>query len=368
MVLIKSLVLAVLASSVAAKSAVIDLIPSNFDKLVFSGKPTLVEFFAPWCGHCKSLAPVYEELAQVFEHAKDKVQIAKVDADSERDLGKRFGIQGFPTLKFFDGKSKEPQEYKSGRDLESLTKFITEKTGVKPKKKGELPSSVVMLNTKSFHDTVGGDKNVLVAFTAPWCGHCKNLAPTWEKVANDFAGDENVVIAKVDAEGADSKAVAEEYGVTGYPTILFFPAGTKKQVDYQGGRSEGDFVNFINEKAGTFRTEGGELNDVAGTVASLDTIVANFLSGTGLTEAAAEIKEAVELLTDAAESKFAEYYVRVFDKLSKNEKFVNKELTRLQGILAKGGLAPSKRDEIQVKINVLRKFTPKEDKDQKDEL
>lgn len=176
------------------------------------------------------------------------------------------------------------------------------------------------------------------------------------------------MIAKVDAEGADSKAVAEEYGVTGYPTILFFPAGTKKQVDYQGGRSEGDFVNFINEKAGTFRTEGGELNDVAGTVASLDTIVANFLSGTGLTEAAAEIKEAVELLTDAAESKFAEYYVRVFDKLSKNEKFVNKELARLQGILAKGGLAPSKRDEIQIKINVLRKFTPKEDKDEKDEL
>lgn len=178
MVLIKSLVLAVLASSVAAKSAVIDLIPSNFDKLVFSGKPTLVEFFAPWCGHCKTLAPVYEELAQTFEFAKDKVQIAKVDADSERDLGKRFGIQGFPTLKFFDGKSKEPQEYKSGRDLDSLTAFITEKTGVKPKKKGEVPSSVVLLNNKSFYETIGGDKNVLVSFTAPWCGRkCKSQTP-----------------------------------------------------------------------------------------------------------------------------------------------------------------------------------------------
>lgn len=170
MVLLKSFVLAALATSVAAKSAVLDLIPSNFDKVVFDGKPTLVEFFAPWCGHCKTLAPVYEELALAFEHAKDKVQIAKVDADSERELGKRFGVQGFPTLKFFDGKNKKPHEYSSGRDLDSLVEFITEKTGVKPKKKMEMPSSVVVLTDKTFHDTVGTDKNVLVAFTAPWCG------------------------------------------------------------------------------------------------------------------------------------------------------------------------------------------------------
>ena len=51
------------------------------------------------CGHCKSLAPVYEELAGSFEFAKDKVTIAKVDADAEKELGKRFGISGFPTLK-----------------------------------------------------------------------------------------------------------------------------------------------------------------------------------------------------------------------------------------------------------------------------
>ncbi|KAL7936774.1 protein disulfide isomerase [Trichoderma chlorosporum] len=367
MVLIKSFVLAILAGSVAAKSAVIDLIPSNFDKLVIdSGKPTLVEFFAPWCGHCKKLAPVFEELAQVFDYAKDKVQIAKVDADAERDLGKRFGIQGFPTLKYFDGKSKEPQEYSSGRDLDSLTAFITEKTGIKPKKKGEMPSSVVMLNNKSFYETVGSDKNVLVAFTAPWCGHCKNLAPTWEQVAHDFAGDENVVIAKVDAESGDSKAVAQEQGISGYPTIFFFPAGSKEHTEYQGGRNEGDILNFINEKAGTFRTVGGELSDIAGTVAPLDTIVAKFLSGAALTEAASEIKQGVAQLKSTTEAKFAEYYVRVFDKLSKDAKFVSKELARLKGILAKGGLASAKRDEIQVKVNVLNKFTPKDD--EKDEL
>jgi protein disulfide-isomerase A6 len=129
-----------------------------------------VEFFAPWCGHCKSLAPIYEELGLAFDHAKDKVQIAKVDADSERDLGKRFGIQGFPTLKWFDGKSSTPVDYNGARDFDTLVNFITEKTGVKPKKKAATPSSVKMLNDKSFSEEIGGDKNVLVAFTAPWCG------------------------------------------------------------------------------------------------------------------------------------------------------------------------------------------------------
>jgi protein disulfide-isomerase A6 len=151
-------------------SAVIDLIPSNFDKIAIGGKPALVEFFAPWCGHCKTLAPVYEELAQNFAFAKDQVVIAKVNADSEKSLGKRFGIQGFPTIKFFDGKSEQPEDYNGGRDLESLTEFITKKTGVKAKKARVAPSEVKMLTDSSFKTTIGGDKDVLVAFTAPWCG------------------------------------------------------------------------------------------------------------------------------------------------------------------------------------------------------
>jgi protein disulfide-isomerase A6 len=171
MVLVKTFVVAGLAAVATAKSAVLDLIPSNFDQVVLkSGKPTLVEFFAPWCGHCKNLAPVYEKLAEAFEFANDKVQIAKVDADAEKTLGKRFGVQGFPTLKFFDGKSDTPVDYSGGRDLESLTNFISDKTGVKAKRKMAPPSSVFYLTDSTFDKTIGSDKNVIVAFTAPWCG------------------------------------------------------------------------------------------------------------------------------------------------------------------------------------------------------
>ena len=156
---------------VKAVSSVLDLIPGNFDKVVLqSGKPALVEFFAPWCGHCKNLAPIYEELAQNFAFAEDKLVIGKVDADDHKELGRKFGVQGFPTLKWFDGKSDKPQDYSGGRDLESLSKWITDKTGIKPKSKKTAPSAVEMLNDKSFAQEIGGDKDVLVAFTAPWCG------------------------------------------------------------------------------------------------------------------------------------------------------------------------------------------------------
>lgn len=156
----------------ATASDVLNLIPSNFDTVVFnSNKPALVEFFAPWCGHCKNLAPVYEELATAFATSGNKVTIANVDADKHKDLGKRFGVQGFPTLKWFDGTpGAEPVDYSGGRDLESLTAFVTEKSGAKAKGPKKAPSHVEMLTDSTFKTEVGGEKDVLVAFTAPWCG------------------------------------------------------------------------------------------------------------------------------------------------------------------------------------------------------
>ncbi|KAK0638703.1 thioredoxin-like protein [Cercophora newfieldiana] len=360
--LLKSFVATGLAAVVAAGSAVLDLTPSNFDDVVLkSGKPTLVEFFAPWCGHCKSLAPVYEELAHNFEHAKDKVQIAKVDADAEKSLGKRFGIQGFPTLKWFDGKSDVPSDYSGGRDLDALSDFITDKTGVRNKKKAAAPTSVKILTDDNFKKTIG-DKHVLVAFTAPWCGHCKNLAPTWEDLATTYANEPDVVIAKVDAEHEGSKATAQAYGVTSFPTLKFFPKGSTEAQDYDGGRTEANFVEYLNIKTGTHRVAGGGLDDEAGLVDVLDEVVSKYVAGTPLADAAAEAKKAAEGLKDKA----GDYYVRVFDKLSKNEGYVTKELARLEGIIGKGGLVATKLDELTKKVNVLNKFADKFDG--KDEL
>lgn len=110
------------------------------------------------------------------------------------------------------------------------------------------------------------------------------------------------------------------------------------------------------------------LNEKAGTVEALDNIVSKLTGGTSLTEAAAEAKKQAESLKDAAQLKYAEYYLRVFNKLADSDSYAAKELARLDGIIKKGGLAPAKLDEFTTKRNVLQKFVAKVTGDTRDEL
>jgi protein disulfide-isomerase-like protein len=110
-------------------------------------------------------------------------------------------------------------------------------------------SDVVVLTPANFDQVVDGSKNVLVEFYAPWCGHCKNLAPAYEAVASAFRKEPSVVVAKVDAD--EHKELGSNYGVSGFPTLKFFPKGSIDPDDYKGGRSEDDFAAFLNEKAGS---------------------------------------------------------------------------------------------------------------------
>lgn len=168
-----------------------------------------------------------------------------------------------------------------------------------------------------------------------------------------------MLVAKVDAEAEESKATAQDQGVSSYPTIKFFPKGSKEAELYNGGRTEPDLVKFLNEKAGTHRVPGGRLDAVAGTIAALDAIVAKFTGGSTIAEVAAEAAAAAADLKSQAQYKYAEYYVKVFDKLSKSNNYAAKELTRLDKILQKGGLAPEKLDEFTSKTNILKKFVAK---------
>lgn len=150
----------------------------NFHSFIDGSKPALVEFYAPWCGHCKNLAPTWAQLGDAFSSQKDNVIIAKIDADANRDTGAHYGVQGFPTLKWFPKGVNSPEgveDYKGGRDLQSLANFVREKSGVSYRIRAE-KSDVVTLTTKNFHEIVlNPNKHVFVEFYASWCGHCKNL-------------------------------------------------------------------------------------------------------------------------------------------------------------------------------------------------
>ncbi|KAL4859144.1 ABC transporter G family member 9 [Chlorella vulgaris] len=110
---------------------VVDLTPTNFATEHSGRRAALIEFYAPWCGHCKSLVPQYSELGQQVAadpKLKNRVLIAKVDADAHRELGEKFGVRGFPTIKWFPrGKASAPEDYNGGRTAADFLKFINEK-------------------------------------------------------------------------------------------------------------------------------------------------------------------------------------------------------------------------------------------------
>lgn len=84
-----------------------------------SNGPAFVKFFAPWCGHCKKLAPVWKQLAR---HMKNKLTIAEVNCDDHTSLCKSQSIEGYPTLLYFD-KDGVKTEHNGGRKLEQLKVF-----------------------------------------------------------------------------------------------------------------------------------------------------------------------------------------------------------------------------------------------------
>nr|KJB41847.1 hypothetical protein B456_007G124200 [Gossypium raimondii] len=248
-------ILALLLASAWADDVLV-LTEENFEKEVGQDRGAVVEFYAPWCGHCQKLAPEYEKLGASFKKAKS-VLIGKVDCDEHKSVCGKYGVEGYPTIKWFPKGSLDPKQYEGPRTAESLAEFVNTEGGTNVKI-ATLPSNVVVLNADNFDEVVLDEtKNMFVEFYAPWCGYCKNLAPTYEKVATAFKMEEDVVIANIDTD--KYKDLAEKYGVSGYPTLKFFPKGNKAGEDYDGGQSLDEFVAFINVQCGTNRDAKGQL-------------------------------------------------------------------------------------------------------------
>ncbi|RZC42809.1 protein disulfide-isomerase A6 [Asbolus verrucosus] len=252
-------VLAALASSSWAlypsSSNVVELTPNNFDKLVIRGDEIwIVEFFAPWCGHCQALVPEYIKAAAAL---KGVVKVGAVNADEHKEIGGHYGVRGFPTIKIFGSNKNKPDDYNGARTAQGFVDAALQAVKAKVKaslgggssSSGETDNKDVIELTDSNFDKIvlQSEEMWLVEFFAPWCGHCKNLAPHWAKAASELKG--KVKLGALDA--TVHQIQASKYGVQGYPTIKFFAPGKKSSdsvSDYDGGRTSNDIVNWALEK------------------------------------------------------------------------------------------------------------------------
>lgn len=257
--------LALTTALYSASSPVIKLTQENFEKEVMnSNEMWIVEFFAPWCGHCKSLAPEYENAAKAL---KGIIKLGAVDMTTDQSVGSKYNINGYPTLKFFGDNKKSPIDYDAERtakglvnfSIKQLEKIALKRIGGKPEPKKEQPKKeqekndsddgdVVVLTESNFESMVFESEDIwFVEFYAPWCGHCKKLAPEWAEAATSLKGQ--VKLGKVDA--TEEKSLASKYGINGYPTIKIFTPGNKSPEDYSGGRDASSIVRSALNKLDT---------------------------------------------------------------------------------------------------------------------
>ncbi|KAJ7092833.1 hypothetical protein B0H15DRAFT_972366 [Mycena belliarum] len=138
--------------------------------------------FAPWCGHYKTLAPVYKQLADVYVHVKDKDIIAKVNADGEgKPLGSKYGVTGFRmvgSVRTQMSRTKAAGTLTHRRASLRTGELAGVKSNIKPPPP---PETLIFAYTPSTRWCWWVEKDVLVSFTAPWCSHCKSMKPTYEK-------------------------------------------------------------------------------------------------------------------------------------------------------------------------------------------
>uniref|UniRef100_A0A8C4X1P3 Protein disulfide-isomerase n=1 Tax=Eptatretus burgeri TaxID=7764 RepID=A0A8C4X1P3_EPTBU len=109
---------------------VLVLSKANFDEALSTHPDLLVEFYAPWCGHCKALAPEYSKAARELETDGSTVRLAKVDATEQPELAKEFGVKGYPTIKFIrNGDRAAAKDYSAGRQAADIVTWLKKRSG-----------------------------------------------------------------------------------------------------------------------------------------------------------------------------------------------------------------------------------------------
>lgn len=246
----------ILASAMMTQAEVLKLKLDNFDETIATGR-TLVKFFAPWCGHCRAMAPAYERASE--EVAGSEIKIAEVDCDDQLEVCSRFSVGGFPSLMLFDSATKQVIAYRGARETANFVSFA--KSGYKqmagkpipPKSAGKPaptmpdgPLSALELDDTNALETIRSKKGLwLLKMYAPWCGHCKKFAPVFESAARALEKThKDIHLAKINCDGPGA-GICVAFKAAGYPTVKVYDADNDLVYSYRGKRTEESVIEYM---------------------------------------------------------------------------------------------------------------------------
>ena len=288
------------------------VVRSTFQELILDAKADiLVDVSLSNCAACKSFEPVLARFVKELEqgsggYTTNPVELPvyklTIDANDVGDMSDLLSqVTEYPSLALFKADAKDEPliqeatgmtvrqvgEWLAGRSswqsgwrdewkhdagvtsdadkkaIAQMTMNLPEKMDVDFKTEAppaeNAPGPVVKVVGSTFEKVVlDQSKDVLLEMYAPWCGHCKELAPIYDDVGRVFEKVETVIVAKIDltANEVDPSLLEKPKG---YPTIRLWPKGSSRPVEYEGERESAmSFVNFVEEHAGSqFKVVGG---------------------------------------------------------------------------------------------------------------
>jgi len=204
----------VFAADVDEKDVIV-LTEDNFDEIVNKHELMLVEFYAPWCGHCKQLTPEYAEAATILASHEPPIALAKLDATQHGKIAQRFGVNGYPSLKVF--RNGKDSEYKGPRKAPGIVAYMKKQVG---------PAAKPLETEEEIEEFIKSDPQSGYAVVGFFGAKATQLLSSFAIISNKLR--DNYVFGKV-----TKPELAEKYGVK-VDSLVAFKNYDDKKVVYEG--------------------------------------------------------------------------------------------------------------------------------------
>ncbi|XP_043262912.1 protein disulfide-isomerase isoform X1 [Colletes gigas] len=248
-------------AKIETEDAVLVLTKDNFKEAIEQNEYLLVEFYAPWCGHCKALAPEYAKAAKKLQEAGSSVKLAKVDATVETELAEEHQLEGYPTLKFY--RKGSVIDYTGNRQADNIVMWVTKKSGSAVKTLTTVKETVAFIESYDvviigfFKDVNSEPAKVFLEVGNANDDHVFGISSSEEIFNENKAEDRKVILFKKFDEGEnefndefDFMKLQNFIFVHSLPLVVDFNQDSAQKIF--SGNIKSHFLLFLSKEAGHY--------------------------------------------------------------------------------------------------------------------